>query len=179
MFPKKICEVKYKNGIPHWGKDLSEQEKMIMMKSGAQFLHVRLCLIQMAHISLQKTSTMRKCICDYQVRGLIRGGILYKSDSVLKVNNLHLGLCFVETHIRITTLFLAQRYSCIISSKCMGRHSSCIRLSKLKVNTCYRKSWKIHITSWHSNRWSSQDFRERVSYSSSVVWYGLPRATDL
>ena len=101
-----------------------------MMKSGAQFLHVRLCLIQIAHISLQKTSTMRKCICHYQVRGLIRGGILYKSDSVLKVNNLHLGLCFVETHIRITTLFLAQRCSCVISRKCMDRHSSCSRLSK-------------------------------------------------
>ena len=84
-------------------KELSErEEKMIMMKNELDFFqnvnlmltnrHVGLCLIQMAHsTSLQKTRIMRS-----QVQHLIRSSDLYKFVSVLKVNNLHLGLCFVE-----------------------------------------------------------------------------------
>ena len=70
IFRKKTCELKRWSGILYLGKDLSEQEnKMIMMKNGVDSLqnvdlmltshHVRLCLIQVAHItSLQKISIM-------------------------------------------------------------------------------------------------------------------------
>ena len=80
---------------------------MIMMRNGVDFVrnaalmltshHVRLCLIQIARIiSLQKVSLMRKCGYHNQVQDLIRGSIPYKFVLVLKANDLHLELCFVE-----------------------------------------------------------------------------------
>ena len=89
-------------------KGSSEQEnKIIMMRNVVDFVrnaalmltshHVRLCLIQIARIiSLQKVSLMRKCGYHNQVQDLIRGSIPYKFALVLKANDLHLELCFVE-----------------------------------------------------------------------------------
>ena len=78
-----------------------------MMSNGVDFVrnaalmltsqHVYLCLIQIARIiSLQKISVMRKYGYHNQVQYLIRGSVPYKFVSVLKANNLHLELCFVE-----------------------------------------------------------------------------------
>ena len=45
---------------------------------------------------LQKISVMRKCGYHNQVQDLMRDSVLYKFVSVLKENNPHLGLRFVE-----------------------------------------------------------------------------------
>ena len=76
-----------------------------MMRTGVEIVrnaalmltshHLRLCLIQIAHItSLQKIRLMRKCGDHKQVQDLIRGSAPYKFVSGLKANNLHLELCF-------------------------------------------------------------------------------------
>ena len=97
-----------------------------MMRSGADFPqdadliltnpHVRLCLIQIAHIiSLQKTSIKSKSGYHNQAQGLIRSGVLYKFDLIFKVSNLHLGLCLVlfeNTYQSMNALLGTRMFMC-------------------------------------------------------------------
>ena len=75
-------------------------------------------------ISLQKISIMRKCGYHNQVQDLISGSVSYKFVSVLKANNLHLELCFVElknTYQKMNILPGTKMFTCY-SKKCMCRH---------------------------------------------------------
>ena len=117
--------------------------------------HVRLCLIRVEHItSLQKISIMRKCGYHNQVQDLIRGSVLYKFVSVLKKNNPHLGLCFVElenAYQKMIVLPGTKMFMLFFPGKCVGEHSGCSRLGKENIKTSYRTSKKICFTSRQSN----------------------------
>ena len=160
---------------------------MIMMRNGVDFVrnaalmlnshHVGLCLIQVARIiRLQKISRIRKCGYHNQVQDLVRGSVPCKFVSVLKANNLHLELCFVElenAYEKMNVLPGTKMFTYFFKEM---RGQTWVKKT-LKPATEHLKRFVLFADNLTGQ--VHDDFKESVSDCSGVVWYGLPNATDL